>query len=137
MNGETVLILVVGGVISFALILAFIFARLRRKTTEQAREAQKRLRQYEQRLRQASYGRATVLEVYNSAAIGLSEVKVDLRLEVQAPNGTSYISDTSWLVELAWLTQVQPGSTLQVRIDQNDPLQIYPGADWAKLWLWN
>jgi hypothetical protein len=136
-SGGMVLILVAVGVISFALVLALIFARLMRKTTGRAHEAQERQLEHDQRRRQASYAQATVLGVSSSTAIGLSEVKVDLRLEVQPVGISSYNSETTWLVELAWLAMVQPGKTIQVRIDSDDPLKIYPGADWAKLWLWD
>lgn len=107
-----------------------------RKTTKQALAAIERERDVDARIRSASYAQAAVLSVTNSAAIGQGEVKVDLRLEVQPVGAASYQTSTSWLIELPFLSQVQPGQMLQVRIDRDDPNLIYPGAEWAKLWTW-
>jgi hypothetical protein len=134
-SGSTVLILVLSGIIAFALVLFLIFARLMRQSARESLEAERRQRQHLQRLNQAGYAEASILSVRNSAAVGVSDVKVDISLQVKPPDGASYQAITTWLVELAALSQLQPGQTLQVKIDRNDSRLIYPVSEWAKFWL--
>ncbi len=58
--------------------------------------------------------------------------RYELSLEVTPPGGAPYYTRTTWLVEIARMSMLQPGQQLSVKIDQQDPNLIYPNADWAK-----
>ncbi len=132
MSGGTVVLLVVGFVACFALFMAALFLRLMRKSAAAAAEDAGRERHWRERAARSGYALATVVDLGRSHAVGDSEVRVDLGLEVQAPGGREYRARASWLLDPAALPQVQPGLKLQVRVDPEDPQRVYPGGPWAR-----
>ena len=122
-----VLILVGTGLVIF---LAF------RNMRQQAFQAQNRRAEIETQARQAIWAGANILTArhHTSAEEMRESVRVDLTLQVQPPQGDSYIARTSWRVSLPLLSQFQPGQSISVKIDQKDPKVIYPNQPGAEYW---
>lgn len=137
MNDSLVPVIVLAFVLSFALGLGFFFWRLFRREKLSAIEGQARLKEIEERQRRAYFAQAKILTISKGEIVGRESVKVDLTLEVMPPNAASYQTSIVWLVDLASLSQIQQGQLIQVKIDSKDAQQIYPCADWARVWLWS
>jgi hypothetical protein len=58
---------------------------------------------------------------------------VDLRLEVQPPGGAPYLANTEWELNISSMSMVEPGKSVAVKIDGEDPEIIYPNVSWARL----
>ena len=65
-----------------------------------------------------------------------SVTKVDLRLQVQSPSGSTYVANTAWLVDTAILPQLQPGQLVPVKVNSQDPRMIYPNMSGAEYYIW-
>ena len=65
-----------------------------------------------------------------------SVTKVELRLQVQSPSGSTYEANTAWLVDTAILPQLQPGQFVSVKVDSQDPRTIYPNISGAEYYIW-
>lgn len=135
-NNPLVPIAVLVFVLSFALALGLFFWRLIQREKLRAIAAQEKRKEIEERQRRAYFAQARILRANNSQTIGRESVKVDLLLEVMPPNSASYQVSATWLVDLSSLSQVQQGQMIQIKIDSKDSQQIYPGAEWAQVWLW-
>jgi hypothetical protein len=124
------LIVAIAAVVVIA-ILAAVVAPLR-----QAARGQARLANLRARAERAVWSSATVASLRNRPAPGTGErrVRVDLRLQVKAPDGTLYAATPSWFVDVDALANLQPGASLSVKIDAEDPAVIYPNAPWAEIW---
>ncbi len=111
-------------------------------TRRQAAQAQRRHAQVEAAQARALWGGATVVNLRNDPRVAAAPgehglVRVSLRLEVQANSGEKYQATTEWLVEPYAVAYVQPGQSLSVKIDTQDPAIIYPNAPWARYWVWD
>lgn len=62
------------------------------------------------------------------------QVRLDLRLQVQPPEGPAYAVIAIWRVDLEALPRLQPGAHVSVKIDQQDPHRIYPNISGAEPW---
>jgi hypothetical protein len=132
MSDGTVILLVVGGVLCFAVSMAAFFVRLVRKSAREAERAAAAQAEARGRAAHSGFALANVVGLGHSHAVGAAEVLVEMTLEVRPPGAREYRARATWLVDLASLPQVQPGLTLQVKVDPDDPQRIYPAAEWAR-----
>lgn len=62
--------------------------------------------------------------------------RVELMLEVEGPDGTRYPAKTTWWVDPNYLHLLRPGETVQIKIDRQDGMRIYPNVEWAEPLEW-
>ena len=127
-------ILIIASVIffTFLVVIVSIFVRHSKET----KAIQNKSDEYEDRFRRAQFASAVIISVINSTTISRSEMKVTLRLEVMPSEGEPYMQGTSWLINIADLSYLKQGETIQVKIDSEDPTLIYPTLDRSKFWIW-
>ncbi|MFH2101916.1 MAG: hypothetical protein ABIJ39_00975 [Chloroflexota bacterium] len=100
-------------------------------------EAHERARDFERRQAKGLWASATIISAQGWPSGGQISTRAtyDLQLEVTAPGGETYIARTSWLVELAYVSNLQQGQQISVKIDPQDIGIIYPNVGWAKFIL--
>jgi len=101
------------------------------------KEKQQEIAEFKKREKRAVWAGATVITV-NKPKIdryGMRQLKVDLLLAVESPAGEKYQAKTSWLVDEDMMPQIQPGASLSVKIDAEDPEIIYPNMRGADYWV--
>ncbi len=129
------LAIAIGLVLLFGVVGSVIYLTFRRMQ-DSAVAAQERQKQHAEREARAVYAQATVINIRNTphlAQPGASNrLRVELRLEVQPPGSEKYQANASWLVEDYAINQIQPGASLSVKIDQQDPKIVYPNMNGAK-----
>lgn len=120
--------LLVGGIFSF---MAF-----RHLQEEKTRTANFKRAELERREKSALWTGATIVSVRaHTAAEDMREsVRVDLTLQITPSPGEPYTARTSWRVKLPLLSQFQPGASLSVKVDKNDPDLIFPNQPGAEFW---
>ena len=95
---------------------------------------------YEERRSRGIDALATIVNIRNELSEAKPhehpEVRADLLLRVQPPQGEAYQTITSWLVQTQAVSNIQPGSSISVKIDAEDPRIIYPNVRWAKFCWW-
>jgi len=116
--------------------ILFLFANFRRIQANKVREANFKRAELERRSKKATWASATIATSrhHTSAEEMREKVRVDLTLQVQPPNGEPYTARTSWRVQLGLLSQFQPGASLSVKIDVDDPDLIFPNQPGAEYW---
>ena len=67
---------------------------------------------------------ATVLRLWDTGVMLNNNPQVGLALEVQPSNRPSYQVETKQFISHIRLSQVQPGSTVAVRVDPTDPSKV-------------
>jgi hypothetical protein len=72
-------------------------------------------------------------ETIKPEATGIA--KVDLELEIQMPEGEPYKVDTTWLVEIPSVPQLEVGNMVEVKFDPKKPGRVFPAVPWARLWV--
>jgi hypothetical protein len=112
----------------------FILAAWRRQHT-QALAAQQRQRQAADRAARGVWAGATIVTARSARLSGESgEHRVDLRLRVTPASGEPYDVQAAWRVEPAVLPQLQPGATVSIKLDPDDPRRVYPNLTGVELW---
>ena len=96
------------------------------------RSSIRRSRDVRQRTAAGIPATATIVSAESFASRHSSRLNVQLTLDVQPPTGTVYRATTGWAVDYIAASQLQPGQTVAVRIDANNPSLIYPGVAWAE-----
>jgi hypothetical protein len=61
--------------------------------------------------------------------------KVDLELRIRQTSGEPVVRQTCWLVEVGSLSQLEIGSSVNVKLDGKRPGRIFPAVPWARAWL--
>ncbi len=120
-------VIVAGGVIYSAIV--------KRRRDDIA--AHLRAEEFVDRQKTAVWASATILNTRGGVITGdLSGVSnwagYMISLNVQPPEGKSYMTKVTWLVEVGQMSFLQQGHQLSVKIDQQDPKIVYPNAGWAK-----
>ena len=120
--------LLVGGIVS---LKAF-----RHLQEEKTRTANFKRAELERRAKSALWTGATIVSARaHTAAEDMREsVRVDLTLQITPSPGEPYTARTSWRVKLPLLSQFQPGVSLSVKVDKNDPDLIFPNQPGAEFW---
>ncbi len=120
--------LLVGGIFSF---MAF-----RHLQEEKTRTANFKRAELERRAKTALWTGATIVSAraHTSAEDMRESVRVDLTLQITPSPGEPYTARTSWRVKLPLLSQFQPGASLSVKVDKNDPDLIFPNQPGAEFW---
>jgi len=116
--------------------LAIIAFRAVRAPMREGAEKQREIAEINKREKRAVWAGATVITV-NKPKIdryGMRQLKVDLLLAVESPAGEKYQTKTSWLVDEDMMSQIQPGASLSVKIDAEDPEIIYPNMRGVDYW---
>ena len=62
--------------------------------------------------------------------------RVELMLEVEGPDETRYPARATWWVDPNYLHLLRPGESVQIKIDKQDAMRIYPNVDWAEPLGW-
>lgn len=124
---------------SFAVIgigLFLFFRSLMRAQLAESRAAMAKMAEVLERMTRARPAEAKVTRVHlRHGAVHLrTEAIADLDLEVGAPDGSSYAARSSWKVELTYLSRLQAGQSVHVRVDADDRAAVYPGEEWAGPW---
>ncbi|GAB4578176.1 MAG: hypothetical protein Fur0022_09100 [Anaerolineales bacterium] len=93
-----------------------------------SREANFKRAELERRAKKAVWAGATIVSArpHTASEQMQSQVRVDLTLQVQPPQGEPYTARTSWRVGMPLLSQFQPGQSISVKIDVDDPDLIFP-----------
>ncbi|MGD8454782.1 MAG: hypothetical protein PVF83_00250 [Anaerolineales bacterium] len=104
------------------------------------RKGEKKLQdfaEYKKRQSQAVWAGATVVTINKPKMnhYGRRQLKVDLRLEVESPAGEKYQVRTAWLVDVDVLSQIQPGASVSIKIDAEDPQIIFPNMRGVEYWI--
>jgi hypothetical protein len=117
--------------------LAFIAYRAIQAPIREGEKKQRELSEYKKRESQAVWAGATVVTVNKPKMdrYGMRKLKVGLRLEVESPSGEKYQVKTVWLVDEDMMPQIQPGASLSIRIDAEDPEIIYPNMRGVEYWV--
>jgi hypothetical protein len=115
-------------VITLIAALAFIAYRAIQAPMREGKKKQKEMAAFTERVARAVWAGATVVTVNKPRmdTYGMRKLKVDLLLAVESPAGEKYQTKTSWLVDEDMMPQIQPGASLSVKIDAEDPEIIYP-----------
>ena len=123
--------------LAFLAALAFIAFRTIMAPMRGGVEMQEKIAEYKKREARAVWTGATVVTVDKPKIdrYGMRKLKVDLRLEVESPSGEKYQVKTSWLVDEDMMPQIQPGASLSVKIDAEDPETIYPNMPGVEYWI--
>ncbi len=112
-----------------AAILAVIFLAVFLLFRSMARSAQKARDDFAR----AAPATAQVLQVgHSSSASSYGTVDVELTFEVHPSFGEPYRVRTTWAVDPAAVSKIQPGQTVAVRIHPQDPKKIYSAEAWAQ-----
>jgi hypothetical protein len=121
----------------FLATLAFIAYRAIRAPIREGEKKQREVSEYKIRESQAVWAGATVVTVNKPKMdrYGMRKLKVDLRLEVESPSGGKYQVKTAWLVDEDMMPQIQPGASLSIKIDAEDPEVIYPNMRGVEYWV--
>ena len=61
--------------------------------------------------------------------------KVDLELKISQPGDGVAVRNTTWLVEVPSLAQIETGRTVSVKVDPKRPERVFPAVPWARAWL--
>ena len=113
-------------------VVVFFFLRQRRDMAQ----AYQHSRDVHAAQKRAVWAGATVIDA-RSQKIGLygaDHVRVELRLEVNAPDGSTYTAKTVWTADPMMLSQLQPGASISVKIDSDDPNVVYPNMGGVEYW---
>jgi hypothetical protein len=131
---NTVIIIII---LMAAIIFPFILVRrINKNQLRRMQEIKDNDLRYASRLRNSIETTANVIsknQVITPNAGGFA--KVDLQVELQFPGKNLYQAKTCWLVEVNSLDQVEPGKTIQVKVNPKKPLRIYPDVTWAQPWI--
>lgn len=76
------------------------------------------------KIENAILGQATVLKIWETGLIINRQPQVGFLLNVQHPDGSSYEAQTKAVISIIHLPQIQPGSTLPVKIDAKDRTRV-------------
>jgi hypothetical protein len=129
------LILLIGAVILVAIAVAAVVYTLGQHR-KQEMQAALHAKDFAARQESAVWALATLVSarggVIGSESGVSSWARYDLSLQVTPPVGEPYLAHTTWLVEAAQMSMLQPGQELSVKIDQQDPKIVYPNNNWAK-----
>ncbi|MBX7044800.1 MAG: hypothetical protein K1X86_03095 [Ignavibacteria bacterium] len=126
-------------IIAILVFSAFLIAIIRIFTREskEKKEIQNKLAEYDERFRRAVFASAVIISITRSAAIGRSEMRVDIRLEVKPTDGEPYSQSVSWMMDVSELSYLKQGETIQVKIDADDSAMVYPTFAKSKYWIWS
>lgn len=126
-------------IIAILVFSAFLIAIIRIFTREskEKKEIQNKLAEYDEKFRRAVFASAVIISITRSAAIGRSEMRVDLRLEVKPQEGEPYSQSVSWMMDVSELSYLKQGETIQVKIDADDSAMVYPTFAKSKYWIWS
>lgn len=134
---ENLIPFIVGGmVLLIFLVTGILVYRAIQNQYQAGSRAAIRQAEFKARAQQAVWAGATIISArHHTAAQEMRQkVKVDLRLQVQPPQGEPFQARTSWHVDVSLLAQFQPGQQLSVKIDREDPTRIYPNISGAEYW---
>ncbi len=128
----------IAATVGLALLLYWLVTRSARR---QALAYRARRDDYEERAQRGVWANATVVNIRNRPELSpvgpATRLRVDLRLQVDAPGGQKYSATTAWIVDSYALAQLQPGQPVSVKIDPDDPQKVYPNVSWATPWLYD
>jgi hypothetical protein len=126
-------------IILFAFLagLAIIAFRAIMAPMREGMEKQREIAEFKKRESRAVWAGATVITVDKPKMdrYGMRQVKVALLLAVESSAGEKYQAKTSWLVDEDMMPQIQPGASVSVKIDTEDPEIIYPNMRGADYWV--
>jgi hypothetical protein len=130
------LIILIMFIIMVTIAIAAVLFTVKQHRT-QGEQARQRVKDYLARQASAVWASAILINARDGIAGGgeggvSNRARYELSLEVTPPGGTPYQARTTWLVEVAQMSLLQPGQQLSVKIDQQDAKIIYPNASWAK-----
>ncbi len=131
---ETALIAIV--LLAVTLITIWLMNRANQSAVRRVLSGERTLDDKDIFLRKVTPLPARVLEkkeTLNPKAKGI--VKVDLRLEIAVPEKDPMQVNTTWLVEIASLRDLQEGKEVLVKFDPDRPERVYPAVAWARLWV--
>ncbi|AUX22693.1 hypothetical protein SOCEGT47_031990 [Sorangium cellulosum] len=112
------------------MVLFFVF----RRENAQVDAMKSRMAELDSRMARASLAQATVVSSRTRGTFQDGSMAfVDLRLEVQPPGGAPYLANTEWELNISSMSMVEPGKSVAVKIDGEDPEIIYPNVSWARL----
>ena len=129
------LIIVVATIITICITVAFI--KIFTRNSKETKAIQKKADEYQHNFQFAIFAAALIVSVIKAYAVGRSEMRIDLRLEVRPSNGEPYLATTSWMIDNSELAFMKEGEEIQVKIDSKDPTLIYPTFAKSKFWLWD
>ncbi len=129
------LIIIVATIITICITVAFI--KIFTRNSKETKAIQKKADDHEQNFQRAVFATALIVSVIKAYAIGRSEMRIDLRLEVRPAGNEPYLATTSWMIDNSELAFMKEGDEIQVKIDSNDSSLIYPTFPKSKFWLWN
>lgn len=129
------LIIVVATIITAAITIAFV--KIFTRNSKETKAIQKKADDYELNFQRASFAKAMVLSVIKAAAVGRSEMHVNLRLEVRSIEGKPYLATTDWMMDASELAFVKEGEEIQVKVDSENSSLVYPTFSKSKFWLWS
>jgi hypothetical protein len=109
-------------VITAAAILPFVFL---------IRAAFKRSAEIERNTAAATPARATIVNAESWSSEHSNRLNVKLVLDVQPPAGSVYRTETHWAVDYLAASRLQPGQSVDVRVNPAQPGLVYPGVPWA------
>jgi hypothetical protein len=127
-------ILIVSFVLPLIVAGLIIFFVMRRQSAI-LDQGQKRMVERSARITMAPAAQATVVTSrVISTHEGTGEVIVELRLDVERTGHPKTSAKTHWQINAADIPQVQPGQSLAVKVDVEEPGTIYPNVSWARYW---
>lgn len=119
-----------------AIIIVFLIMRLNRNQLKSLQGSPGRVSEFEGGPKGGLEAEAIVISKSETLSPKAKNIaKVDMLMEVHLPGKDTYRAATSWLVEVAELGKVSPGSNLQVKIDPQKPERVFPNVPWARFWV--
>lgn len=136
MDSENTLMIL--GIVLFVIldmcILIWVFSKQGKKKREKNALQQKEA--YEASLNRSLISTAKVIIILNPKPLPSGSTKADIRFEAVSPEGGSFQSVSSWLIETASMPQLQPGAVIQVKVDPQVK-KVYPAVPWAQYWYYD
>ncbi len=127
-------IVIIATLITISITVAFI--RIFTRNSKETKAIQKKSDDYELNFQRAYFAKAMIVSVIKAAAVGRSEMHVNLRLEVRPAEGEAYLATTDWMMDSSELGFVKEGEEIQIKVDSENSSLVYPTFSKSKFWLW-
>lgn len=119
--------------VGIPLIFAFVLGQVTRGA---AREAARQRALLDAALAKAVFAAATVVSARSLALrAGSADDLMRVTLRIEPPDGEAYTAVVTWEVEPQSIHLLQPGAPLAVKINPDNPRQVFPNFSGAQLTL--
>lgn len=124
-------LLIALGVALVLAIAVFVINRMYKSRLKADKTIDQQKKVDQERFRTAVWASA-VISAVRTETKDQEHIRVDLMLDVEAPDEVRYPAKTTWWVDPDYVHLLRPGEIVQIRIDRQDGMRIYPNVEWAE-----